>query len=124
MQFQPIAHQLGDGQQLDLVPHLLGVANIGDVERVDPGARNVLPMHAGAEGQVRENRQFLGGVGAVDIHRRVGFGVAQPLGLGKHVGVRCPLSCILRKDEVARAVEDADAATRSGWPTGTGRCWR
>ena len=57
-----------------------------------PVAGNVVPIDAGAERQMGEDRQLLGGVAAVDVQRRVGLGVAQPLGLGDRVGVRRALA--------------------------------
>jgi hypothetical protein len=37
-------------------------------------------MDAGAERQMSQDGQLLGRVAAVDVERRVGLGVAQPLG--------------------------------------------
>ena len=59
-----------------------------------------------AEGQVGEDGQFLGGVAAVDVHGRVGLGVAELLGLGHGGLVVGPRLLHLREDEVAGAVEN------------------
>ena len=62
---------------------------------------------AGTEGQVREDRQLLGGVAAVDVERRVGFGIAESLGFLERVGVGDAFLVHLAEDEVGRAVENA-----------------
>ena len=49
----------------------------------------------------------MGRVGAVHVERRVGLGVAEPLGLGEGVGVAHAAVGHRRQDEVAGAVEDA-----------------
>ena len=53
-----------------------------------------------------QDGQLLGGVAAVDVHRRIGLGVAALLGLGQGRGVVGVVLLHLREDEVARAVED------------------
>ena len=58
-------------------------SQVGDAAALD-GAR---ARHADAEGDLRQDGQLVGGVGAVDVERRVGLGVAALLGLGQGVGV-------------------------------------
>ena len=48
---------------------------------IDAHARNILPEHARAEGEMGQNRQFLSRIGAIDIHRRIRFREPQPLRL-------------------------------------------
>ena len=69
-------------QQLDRIAQLVGVHQVGRLDRVDPLHRKLPGQDARAEGQLREDRQLLGRVGAVDVHRRVGLGVAEPLRFG------------------------------------------
>ena len=59
-----------------------------------------------AEGQVRQDRQFLGNVAAVDVHDRIGLGVAELLGLGHGGRIVGPQLLHLRQNEIARAVEN------------------
>ena len=49
----------------------------------------------------------MSGVKAADVHGRVGFGVAEALGLGQHLSEIAPGSLHLGQDIVAGAVEDA-----------------
>ena len=58
-----------------------------------------------------EDRQLVRGIDAVDVERRIGFGVAQLLRIGEHFGELAAALAHLRQDVVAGAVEDAgDAA--------------
>ena len=75
----------------------------GDAAAVDLGDR-----HGHAEGDLGQDGQLVGGVGAVHVERRVGLGVAPPLGLGQRFAIG--LARLLGhggEDEVAGAVEDA-----------------
>ena len=60
-----------------------------------------------AKGDLRQDGQLVGGVGAVHVERRVGLGVAEPLGLGQRRRVVDAALGHGREDEVPRAVEDA-----------------
>ena len=71
-----------------------------------PVPRNVAPVDPGAERQVGQDGQLLRRVAAVDVHRRIGLGIAALLGLGQGAGVVGAVLLHLRKDEVARAVEN------------------
>ena len=102
VQFQAAVVQVcAHGDQLDAVAQFFGIAHVGRVERVDADAGNVAPMDAGTERQVGQNRQLLRGVAAADVHRRIGLGIAQALGLLQGGGVVGPLLLHLRDDEVA-----------------------
>ena len=59
-----------------------------------------------AEGQVRQDGQLLRGVGAVDIHRGIGFGIAELLCVGDRFGIVHAALFHLRQHVVAGAVED------------------
>ena len=47
------------------------------------------------------------GVGAVDVKRRVGFGITQRLRFFQHVGEIAPFLCHFGEDVVAGAVDNA-----------------
>jgi hypothetical protein len=78
VEFQAVV-ELGDGDQLDAVAQLLGVPQVGRVEGVDADSRNLAPVDAGPERQVRQDRQLLGRVAAADVHRRIGLGITEAL---------------------------------------------
>ena len=63
---------------------------------------------------LEQHHEFLRGIDAVDVARRIGFGVAEPLRLGQ--GLIDPASPVarLRQDVVARAIDDADQAFHVG----------
>ncbi len=94
VQFQVSVHQLSHCQQLDPVAEFLRIQNVGDIKRVDSVARNIAPMNARPERQMRQNGQLLGGVSAVDVHRRVGLGIAAALCGLERRSVRDPCSSI------------------------------
>ena len=61
----------------------------------------------------------MAGVEAADVRGRIGLGVAQPLGLGQHLGEGAAGGLHLGQDVVAGAVEDAGDAhrpRRRPWP--------
>ena len=60
-----------------------------------------------AERDLRQDRELVGGVGAVHVERRVGLGVAELLRLGEGVGVAQAALGHRGEDEVRGAVEDA-----------------
>ena len=91
-----------DGKQVTVN----GIPQVGQIQSVDALPRNVVPGHAGAEGQVGQNGQLLRRVAAIDVHRRIGFCIAQPLGLVDRVGIRRAMRFHLRQDVIARAVEN------------------
>ena len=100
-----------DAEQLDAVAEFAGER---DVERGDQ--TDALDMHRverdrPAERQCGQDRQLVRGIDAVDVERRIGFGVAQLLRIGEHLGELAAALAHLRQDVVAGAVEDAgDAA--------------
>ena len=60
-----------------------------------------------AVGQARQDRDLVGGIPALHIRGRIGFGVAQALGIGEHIGVGRPLHGHAAEDVVGGAVDDA-----------------
>ena len=78
------------------------VCNAGDAAALDGRHR-----HGDAEGDLGQDGQLVGGVGAVHVERRIGLGVAALLGLGQGLGVAAAVLGHAGEDEVAGAVEDA-----------------
>ena len=54
-----------------------------------------------------QDGQLLRGVAAIDVHGRIGLGIAQLLGLGQGLGIALAAILHLREDEIARAIENA-----------------
>jgi len=106
VQFQPFGNEVGHRQQLHVVAQLPGVTHVGHLDRIDPGAGDLPPVDAGTEGQVGQDGQLLRGVAAVNVHRRIGLGVAASLGFGHSGGIVGALLIHLVEDEIARAIED------------------
>src|SRR5262249_10282214 len=71
----------GDGQQLDHVPQLAGVAEVRGAEAGDPLPVDGVRGDLGAEGERGEDGQLVAGVDPLDVVRRVALGVPQGLGL-------------------------------------------
>src|SRR5699024_1009946 len=70
-------------------------------------AVDVVEPDVGPVGEGGDDRGLGGGVVAVDVGGRVGFGVSQRLGFGQHVVVGGPLLGHLGEDVVGGPVEDA-----------------
>ena len=75
-----------------------------------PWRWNVVEPDVRLEGQLGQDRQLVGGVGAVDVEGRVGLGVAELLGLAQGLLVGQALAGHLGQDEVAGAVDDGGEA--------------
>ena len=105
-QLQARLRQLGQGEELERVPELGRVGDVGQVQAVDPLARDLRRRDAGAEGELGQDGQLVGGVGPVDVEGGVGLGVAEVLGLSQGGGVGEAAVGHRRQDEVAGAVED------------------
>ncbi len=69
---------------------------------------------SGVEREAREDRRLLRGVVALDIRRRIGFGVTQTLRVGEHVGEVGALGVHPVEDVVGGAVHDAHDAHHAG----------
>ncbi len=106
MQFQPHLTQFGHRQQLDAITEFAGVANVGNVERINSPTRNFPPTDAGPKRQMSKDGQFLRGIGAVHIHRGIRFRVTQALGFLHRFQIAEAGRFHLRENEVARSVQD------------------
>ncbi|CDN41753.1 hypothetical protein BN871_AK_00250 [Paenibacillus sp. P22] len=98
---------LGDAEQLDLVAEPLRVGDVFLGDGGDALDRHVFQINFRAEAEPGEDRHFAGGIQPFHIGGRVGFGIAEILGLLQHVGVGRPLLAHFRQDVVGRAVDDA-----------------
>ena len=107
VQIQSRRAQFGHGEQANAIAELGSVTQIGRVDSINAAASNLAPAWTNAESQLRENRQLLHRVAAIDIHRRIGFGVAAALGVGQGGGIARAAIFHLREDEIAGAVQDA-----------------
>ena len=87
-ELEPRRGELGHGQEFDGVAQFAGVLQIGEVQRVDALAWNGIWPHVGLERQLCQDGQFVGGVGAVNIHGGVGLGIAELLGPAQGLFVR------------------------------------
>ena len=102
-----------DAEQLDAIAELVGGLEIGGGDRGDALDIDRVRIDADAEGEARQDRKLLRGVVALDVERRIGLGVAEPLRLLQALGERQLLPLHAREDVVAGAVEDAvDARDR------------
>jgi hypothetical protein len=72
-----------------------------------PSVKAPIELERHAERQRAEDRQLVGGIDTLDVEGRIGFGVAQGLGLGEDIGEIATLVAHFGQDEVARAVDDA-----------------
>ena len=81
MQLQPILCPPGHGQQFHLIAHFQGILHIGQVQCVDSLPRDPGPTDWYSKRKLGQDSQFLGHVGTIDIHRRVGLRKSEPLGL-------------------------------------------
>ena len=74
----------GNGEQLNGVAELARHFDIGGGNVANSLHEHVVGIHARAEADGGENRDFRSGIEAVDVGRGVGFGVTQALCIGKH----------------------------------------
>ena len=96
--------------QADATAHRLGEIAVGRAQLADAAHQEAVGPHPGAEGAVGEDRELGGGVGAVEVGRRIGFGEAERLRLGDRVVERQLGLFEPRHHEVAGAVDDAGQA--------------
>ena len=101
------AAQARQTQVLDREAEFPGIADVFDVD-----ARDAFHMHAGGidcgvERQCGEDGELLRGVDAVDVERRIGLGIAQPLRFGQRVGEAAAFFFHGGEDVVGSAVDDA-----------------
>src|SRR5262245_39124456 len=107
MNFKLVAIQLSHCNQSDSVSKLVREMQIRRMHTVDSNARNLRPMQSRAKGEMSKDGQLLCRVAAVDVHRRIGFGVALSLGFRQRRRELHPLLFHLINDEITRPVQDA-----------------
>jgi hypothetical protein len=104
---EPAVAAAGHGHQANPVAEFAGVLQEVEIKAIDARPRNLGPRHPDAEREMGEDRQFLSGVGAIDVHRRVCLGEALGLRELEHVGVVGAILFHAGEDEVAGAIQDA-----------------
>ncbi len=95
-----------DGQQLDPVAELTGKVDVDGRYLGDALGVGIGQVYLHAECQGGDDRQFMGGIMALNIQSRVGFGVAFRLGLGQNLGKLAALIGYPGQDVIARPVEN------------------
>ena len=106
----PVGRALGDAEQLDAEAEFVGRGEIGESDRLDALDRDRGRVDPEAEGEGGEDGELVRGVEAADVEGRIGFGVAETLGLGEADVERQVVGLHARQDVVAGAVEDAGDA--------------
>ena len=97
-------------EQLDPVAELAGGTDIGLADIADAFHVDLFRGDAGAEGEAGEDGELVGGVVALDVEGRIGFRIAEALGV-LETGVEAqPLGLHARQDIVAGAVQNAEYA--------------
>ena len=110
-----LALLLRDRQQLDAIVQFLGVLQVVGVEMINPDPRNLRPVDRGTKCQVGENRKLLRCVGAVHVHRRIGFGVTEPLRFADN---------FVDRTAVGQRIPNEKFADRFTAPVDAGAGWR
>ena len=83
-QFDALGRAPREAEQLDAVAEFLGVGDVLGLEFGDAFDVRALELHRNAERDGREQRDLVPGVDALDVERRIGFRVAEPLRFGQH----------------------------------------
>ena len=94
-------------EMLDAVPQLVGERDVLGRHLGDALHMHALELQRNAERDGGEDGQFMRGVDAVDVERRVGFRVAQLLRRGQCIAEIAAAFLHARQDVVAGAVDDA-----------------
>ncbi len=97
---------LADGEELDCVAHLAGVAEVLGAEVGDAFAIDLVGRDDGAEGEAGEDGDLVGGVDALHVVRGVGFGVAERLRAAQGIGEVAAFLAHGSQDVVRGAVDD------------------
>ena len=103
-----------DAEQLDAIAELFGGAQIFRRDRRDAFDIDRALRDLGAEGEAGQDGELLRGVVAVDVERRIGLGVAEPLRVLQAFGERQAFLLHPGQDVIAGAVEDAVDAVDVG----------
>jgi len=96
-----------DGQQFDPVAELVGVTEVFQREIADAFDMDRVHPEPAAVGQRGEDRGLVRGVEAVDVERRIRFGITELLRVGEHGVERGALILHPGEDVVAGAVHDS-----------------
>ena len=110
----PFAVRTATPKQLDPIAEFLRGAQIfrrdrGDAFDIDRALGNL-----GAEREAGQDRKLLRGVVAIDVERRIGLGIAEPLRVLQAFGKRQAFLLHPGQDVIAGAVEDAVDAVDGG----------
>ena len=96
-QLDAVRRAARDAEQLDAIAELLGVGDVRSAEFGDAFDVGAVELHRDAERDRREQRDLVSGVDALDVERRIGFGIAEPLRFGEHVVERQPFGAHLAR---------------------------
>ena len=91
-------------QKFDAVAKLSRGVEVGRRDRGDAFAIDRARIYLGAEGQARENGEFLRGVMALNVKAGIGFGVTEPLRFFEAIGKAQPLLLHAGENVIAGAV--------------------
>ena len=105
-ELHPIAVFAADRQQLDGVPEVASIREVALTELRDPLTVDVVGMHVHVERQPGKDAQFVRGVDAFDIVRRICFSEAQRLRVRECIRKRTAAFAHGAEDVVRCAVDD------------------
>ena len=98
---------LGHREQLDDMAHPGGGCDVALADRADALLVDISCNDLRAECRHREDGRLGTGIESLHVGGRIGFGVAQPLRLAKHIGIVGAVLGHPGEDVVGRAVHDA-----------------
>ena len=105
-QFDPFRSAPGNTQELDAVPQLFGMLDIGGIEFGDPFDVGLVELHRVAKGNRAHDGQLVRSIDSFDIEGRIGFGVSQALRFLEDFVKRQPLAAHLGENEIGGPVDD------------------
>ena len=94
-------------EQFDGVTELSGELNVEPGDAADAFDVNLLWIHPETVRERSEDADFVRGIVAIDVERRLGFGIAEPLRFGQNIREVRAVEFHAREDVVAGAVDDA-----------------
>ncbi|MEY4403470.1 MAG: hypothetical protein RIR91_1505 [Verrucomicrobiota bacterium] len=97
-----------DGEVLEREAEAAGEVDVGRADVADALDQRAVTRGPLAVGEPGEDGGLVPGVDAIDVERRVGFGVAELLGFLERVGEREAVLAHAGEDMVTGAIEDAD----------------
>ena len=83
-QFNAIGSAARNTEQLDSIPQLLRITDIGRLQSRDPFHIRLVELNGNAKGNRRHQRCLMRRIDAFDIKGRVGFGIAESLRFLEH----------------------------------------